>query len=221
MTTSLILALGLLLVIAPAGYLAYRQHKATERNSRATALEENLESGIKETVDSDNKEEKEEKRELNRLRPKPEPADKLLSDAAVGVVRIDKIDVLLPIYGDSSDQSLLDGAGMLEGTALPTSEKNSVSVLTGHRGGRNGDQTFMHIDKLAIDDEIKVTTRDEVLYYKVKEQEIIEPTDWSRFTKEEDKSKLILMSCHPYPSDRQRILVKAELSKSISKKQAE
>ncbi|MDU1832547.1 MAG: hypothetical protein E6786_05405 [Finegoldia magna] len=46
--------------------------------------------------------------------------------------------------------------------------------------------------------------------------EIIEPDDWSRFIKEEDKSKLYLMSCHPYPYDSQRLLIKSKLIKSVS-----
>lgn len=69
------------------------------------------------------------------------------------------------------------------------------------------------MDKLEKGDEIKVTTKEETLYYKVIGQEVTEPTGWSKFIREEEKTKLFLMSCHSYPQNYQRLLVKAELVK--------
>lgn len=86
-----------------------------------------------------------------------------------------------------------------------------VSVIAGHRGGYNGEQTFLNVDKLNNNDEIKVTIKDKELLYKVVDKKIIESTDWSHFTKEEDQSKLILLSCHPYPQNHQRILIISKL----------
>ncbi|MFX4065423.1 class C sortase [Enterococcus faecalis] len=142
---------------------------------------------------------------------KDEIAEEYLS--AIGVVRVDKIGVVLPILENASNQSLLEGAGIVEGTDLPSSKENIITVLAGHRGGGNEEQTFLNIDKLEKGDEIKVTTKEETLYYEVVGQEVIEPTDWSKFTREEGKTKLFLMSCHPYPKNYQRLLVKAELIK--------
>ncbi len=59
--------------------------------------------------------------------------------------------------------------------------------------------------------QITITTDKEILHYKVFEQEVIEPTDWSKFIREDGKSNLFLMSCHPYPKNNQRLIVKAEL----------
>lgn len=131
---------------------------------------------------------------------------------AVAYIEIEKIGLVLPIFEGTSDDALRAGVGILEDTDHPTDVKNSISVIAGHRGGYNGEQTFLNIDKLDRGDIIKVTTGQGVLNYRVVGQEIIEPTDWSKFTREKDKSKLILISCHPYPTNRQRILVKAELA---------
>lgn len=141
-------------------------------------------------------------------------ADKI-SSSALGVIRIDKIGVAIPIFDNANNKSLKEGAGIVEGTDLPSSKENTITVLAGHRGGRNENQSFLNIHKLEQGDEIKTTTKEEILYYKVTEQEIIEPTDWSKFTKEEGKTKLFLMSCHPYPQNYQRLLVKAELIRDI------
>lgn len=136
-----------------------------------------------------------------------------IPSSAIGVIRIDKIEVVLPIMKNAGEYSLTKGAGLLEDTDLPSSKENTITVLAGHRGGRNEAQTFLNIDKLETGDEIKITTREETLYYEVVGQEVIEPTDWSKFTREKGKTKLFLMSCHPYPENYQRLLVKAELVK--------
>ena len=137
--------------------------------------------------------------------------DRISNNQARGVIRINKLGVLAEIYNNTESETLLKGVGVIETTDLPSSKPGTISALAGHRGGRNEKLLFFKIDKLEAGDEIQVTTKDEVLVYKVVEQEIIEANDWSKFTSEADKSKLILMACHPYPSNYQRILVKAEL----------
>ncbi|MBS5777462.1 MAG: class C sortase [Finegoldia magna] len=137
-----------------------------------------------------------------------------IKDTAIGVLRIDKIGVITPISDNTSEQSLLEGSGIVEDTDIPTSEGNTITVLAGHRGGINETQSFLNIDKLENGDKLKITTREEELYYKVVDKEVIEPTDWSKFTREEGKTKLFLMACHPYPKNDKRLLVKAELVKN-------
>ncbi|MDY6044746.1 MAG: class C sortase [Peptoniphilus sp.] len=136
---------------------------------------------------------------------------------AIGVIRIDKIGALLRIFDNTSKEALLDGVGVVETTDFPSSEKNTISVLAGHRGSARGLRYFLDIGKLETGDEIKVTTRDEILYYRIVGDEVVEPTDWSKFTREEDKTKLFLMACHPYPKNDKRLLVKSELVESVKK----
>ena len=134
-----------------------------------------------------------------------------LDDSVVGVLRIDKINIVLPIFKDINKKNLSKGVGILETTDQITLEKNKITVLAGHRGGKNNTSLFFNIDKLEINDEIKITTRENIFYYKVTGQEIIKSNDWSKFIREETKTKLFLMSCHPYPKNYQRLLIKAEL----------
>lgn len=186
--------LGLLLVVFSVSFLVYQKNQLESKKEDAIHLEKVL---AQENVAEKGMEQNE--------------ASDEISASAVGVVRIDKLGVVLPILANTSDQALLDGVGVIESTDLPSSDENTITVLAGHRGGRGEDQTFLNINKLQNDDEIKITTREKVLRYKVVGQEIIAPTDWSKFTREEGKTKLILMSCHPYPQNYQRLLVKAEL----------
>lgn len=186
--------LGLLLVVFSVSFLVYQKNQLESKKEDAIHLEKAL---AQENVAEKGMEQNE--------------ASDEISASAVGVVRIDKLGVVLPILANTSEQALLDGVGVIESTDLPSSDENTITVLAGHRGGRGEDQTFLNINKLQNDDEIKITTREKVLRYKVVGQEIIAPTDWSKFTREEGKTKLILMSCHPYPQNYQRLLVKAEL----------
>lgn len=186
--------LGLLLVVFSVSFLVYQKNQLESKKEDAIHLEKVL---AQENVAEKGMEQNE--------------ASDEISASAVGVVRIDKLGVVLPILANTSEQALLDGVGVIESTDLPSSDENTITVLAGHRGGRGEDQTFLNINKLQNDDEIKITTREKVLRYKVVGQEIIAPTDWSKFTREEGKTKLILMSCHPYPQNYQRLLVKAEL----------
>lgn len=137
--------------------------------------------------------------------------DAITYENALGVIRIDKIDVVLPIFDNTSKKNLLLGVGVVKTTDPPSTEKNTITVLAGHRGSGKGLDFFLHINKLEPGDEIKITTRKQVLYYKVMGDEVVEPDDWSRFIREEDKTKLYLMSCHPYPKNNKRLLVKTEL----------
>ena len=137
--------------------------------------------------------------------------DDIQSDKAIAVLRIDKLNLLAQVFDNTESGSLYDGVGVIESTDFPSSKPGTTCAIAGHRGGVNEELSFLNIDKLEVGDEIKITTKDEVLLYKVTDSEIIEPDDWSKFTREEDRSKLILMTCHSYPTDKQRLLVYSEL----------
>lgn len=142
--------------------------------------------------------------------PEPKEERSFLPNT-LGFLEIEKLEVTLPIFPDATRKSLRDGVGVIETTDAPSSEMNTTSAIAGHRGGYNAKQTFFKIDTLKSGDLIKVITADGELVYAVTGSEVIEPTDWSKFGREEDKSKLILMTCHPYPVNNKRLLVYSEL----------
>lgn len=194
----ILIYLGTVLIFSSLVFILYQQNRIADEKRNAIELEKQLEQI------SSNKEDK------NTYAFPKIQADEIQS-SAIGVLRVDKLKIVLPIFEDASNESLLEGVGVVQKTDLPSSKLNTITVLAGHRGGRNENQTFINIDELENGDEIKITTKTDVLQYKVVGQEIIQPTDWSRFIRETDKTKLFLMSCHPYPQNYQRLLVKAEL----------
>lgn len=202
--------LGALLIICSALWIF--SIKQNENKKRANALE--AEKQFEQSISLDEK--KDESQEDVNITPDDieeddVERDDIKSDKAIGVLRIDKLNLLAQVFDNTESGSLYDGVGVIESTDLPSSKPGTTCAIAGHRGGVNEELSFLNIDKLEIGDEIKITTKDEVLLYKVTGSEIIEPDDWSKFTIEEDKSKLVLMTCHPYPTDKERLLVYSEI----------
>lgn len=196
--------LGILLVIGSLGYIGYTFTRVHERKH---AIEQSKEQFVKMSEVSL------ESHQVDETESQQEQQLKKYENA-IGYIEIAKLDIILPIFEGTGSQELRDGVGVVEGTSNPTGEKNTVSVIAGHRGGYNGAQTFLHIDQLEKGDEIKVTTKEKELIYHVTGQEVIESTDWTKFTKEKDETKLILLSCHPYPKNTDRILIYSKLAET-------
>lgn len=208
----ILIIIGVLLIISSAIWLGAIKIKENRMRQEALELEREfqnkaLDKKIEEPLDSS-----EELEEIST--DESIERDEITTGNAIGVIRIDKIAVLAQIFDNDRQDTLLKGVGVIETTDLPSSSLGTCSAIAGHRGGVNEDLSFLHIDQLENGDEVKVTTKDEVLVYKVTGSEVIEPDDWSKFIRDENKSRLILMACHPYPKNDKRILIYTELEKS-------
>ncbi|WP_296256624.1 class C sortase [uncultured Ezakiella sp.] len=202
--------IGLVFILAGMSVIGYQKLRLSNRNKAAKDLEGKMRARAivnkKPEVLYFNED------DIKEVEIVEAPEEDLLEkEDALAVIRIDKLDILLPIYPSTREKYLRDGVGIIETTDKPVSEAGTTCALAGHRGGYNEDDSFLHIDKLEEGDEIKITSAEEVLTYKVYEKEIIKPDDWSKFNREEEKTKLVLMTCHPYPYDYERLLVKAYL----------
>lgn len=145
----MIIYTDLALISLSVGFLIYQNNRFESKKEEAIKLETLL------TTENKEAEKKNENTSITSISDteKDEITEEYLS--AIGVVRVDKIGVVLPILEDASNQSLLEGAGIVEGTDLPSSKENIISVLAGHRGGRNEEQTFLNIDKLEKGAQVK------------------------------------------------------------------
>lgn len=189
------LGVSLLLIGAAIPVKVYFKNRAQKKE--AVKLEEQMLSGKPQEKSAD----------------AADTGDAITYDNALGVIRIDKIGAVYPIFDNTNKKTLLLGVGVVGTTDPPSTKRNTLTVLAGHRGSGRGLDYFLHIGKLEPGDEIKITIRKEILHYRVVGDEVVEPNDWSRFIREEDKTKLYLMSCHPYPKNNKRLLVKADLVK--------
>ena len=126
----------------------------------------------------------------------------------MGYVKIQKIDVLLPIYHGTEESILQTSIGHLEESSLPVGGMNTHSMLSGHRGLPSA-RLFTDLDKLREGDTFTMTILNETLTYEVDHIWIVEPTDMSHLLIEDGKDYCTLITCTPYGINTHRLLVRA------------
>ena len=94
----------------------------------------------------------------------------------IGYIKIDKINVELPIFHTTSDKVLNAGVGHLEGTSLPVGGENTHCVLSAHRG-LPGAKLFTDLDRIEFKDTFTITILNEVFTYQVDQVKVITPDE--------------------------------------------
>ena len=126
----------------------------------------------------------------------------------MGYIKIQKIDVMLPIYHGIDESILQTSIGHLEESSLPVGGMNTHSMLSGHRGLPSA-RLFTDLDKLREGDTFTMTILNETLTYEVDHIWIVEPSDMSHLTIEDGKDYCTLITCTPYGINTHRLLVRA------------
>lgn len=124
-------------------------------------------------------------------------------------LRIPAIDLDLPVYHGTTEQTLLRGIGHLEGTSLPVGGKGTRSVLTGHRGLANATM-FTNLDKVGEGDRFSVELLGEVLTYETKSVVVVEPDETEEIRPVPGEDLMTLVTCTPLGLNTHRILVTGE-----------
>lgn len=134
----------------------------------------------------------------------------LLTDSGVMArIQIPSIDVDLPIYHGTSDETLRRGAGHLQGTSLPVGGESTRSVITAHRGLPEA-MMFTDLDRVEVGDLFTVTTFGEVLTYRVVDTAVVDPADTATLRQEAGRDLVTLVTCTPLGINTHRILVTGE-----------
>ncbi|QPK80747.1 class C sortase [Schaalia sp. ZJ405] len=127
----------------------------------------------------------------------------------MGRIRIPSIDVDLPIYHGTSEQTLLIGAGHLEGTSLPVGGDSTRTVITAHRGLPES-TLFNNLDKVKKGDTFTLEVFGEVLTYRVFSMKVVQPEDSEEVLVERGRDLATLITCTPLGVNSHRILVTGE-----------
>lgn len=144
------------------------------------------------------------------LKSAAENYDSLLNirgDGIMGYVEIPKIDVNLPIYHGTSDDSLDRGVGHLLGSSLPVGGETSHTVLTAH-SGLAGQRLFSDLDKLECGDTFYIRTLNETMAYMVLEINTVFPEDTSKLAIMPGHDVCTLVTCTPYGVNTHRLMVR-------------
>lgn len=124
-------------------------------------------------------------------------------------LRVPSIDLDLPIFHGTDDDTLLRGLGHLEGTSLPVGGASTRSVITGHRGLANAEM-FTNLDRVEKGDVFTLETFGEVLTYSVRDIAVVAPEDTETLHQVAGEDLVTLITCTPLGVNTHRILVTGE-----------
>lgn len=132
---------------------------------------------------------------------------KELLPAPIAILEIPKIDLKIQVYPISNDIALEEGAGVLEGTSLPSGGKGNHSVITGHRGLSLG-QMFTDLPNLKVKEHFYVTILGEIHAYEIDQIKTVRPDDLTHFDRSISKDYVTLVTCTPLGINSHRLLVR-------------
>ena len=135
----------------------------------------------------------------------------------MGYLKIDKINVELPIYHGTSDEVLGFGVGHFEGSSLPVGGENTHSVMSAHRGLPSV-KLFSDLDRLELGDTFQIVVLDQVLTYQVDQIKTVLPDEVSDLQIVEGEDYCTLFTCTPYGINTHRLLVRGVRIETIAEK---
>ena len=125
----------------------------------------------------------------------------------IGYVDIPSLDVYLPIYHGTSEETLARAAGHLEMTSIPIGGESTHAVISAH-SAFPGKTFFDYLTDMQEGDEFYIHLLDKTLKYEVDQISVVLPeeTKLLRITKGEDH--VTLVTCTPYSINSHRLLVR-------------
>ena len=130
---------------------------------------------------------------------------------AMGILRIPKINVEVPVLEGTDDLILNRGVGHVTGTANPG--ENGNVAIAGHRDG-----FFRGLKDVAVGDKIELVTLQRTDDYVIDRITIVERTDVS-VLQQRPQSSLTLITCYPFyfvGSAPQRYIVQASILRPVA-----
>lgn len=125
----------------------------------------------------------------------------------MGMLRIPKINVHLPIRHGTDTAVLQDGVGHIEGTSLPIGGPNTHCALSGHTGLPSA-RLLTDLDRLTVGDYFVLEILGEELYYQVDQINVVLPNQSSYLQIVPDMDLCTLVTCTPYGVNSHRLLVR-------------
>ena len=130
-------------------------------------------------------------------------------DGIMGYVEIPKIDVKLPIYHGTNNDSLERGIGHLLGSSLPIGGADTHSILTAH-SGMASQKMFSDLPQLKVGDVFYLKVLGETLAYQVDQIHTVLPHDTTCLGIEQGEDLCTLVTCTPFGVNTHRLLVRGE-----------
>lgn len=129
------------------------------------------------------------------------------NDGMMGYIDIPVIDIEIPIYHYTNEDTLKKGAGHLFGSSLPVGGKGTHCVLSAHRGLPSA-KLFSELNLVETGDAFYIHVLGKTLKYEVDQTMVVEPYQTESLAVSEGKDLVTLVTCTPYGVNTQRLLVR-------------
>lgn len=130
----------------------------------------------------------------------------LAFDDVMAYIEIPAINVYLPIYHGTEEETLFRGVGHLENTSLPAGGESTHAVLSAHCGLPSA-RLFTDLNLLREGNIFRIHVLDEKLTYQVYDIETVNPDDRSSLFIQKGEDLVTLITCTPYGKNTHRLLV--------------
>ncbi len=131
-------------------------------------------------------------------------------------VQVPSVEIDLPVYATSSEENLLKGAALLEGTSLPVGGSGTSAAITAHSGMVTASM-FDRLPEVELSDIIVIDVLGQTLAYSVVDQIVDTPEDGLEHLRAQPgRDLLTLVTCTPYGVNTHRLLVIAERADTTS-----
>lgn len=141
------------------------------------------------------------------------PAEEASVITGIGILKIEKIDLELPVVDGVSSRKLKVALGRVFQTAKIGDIGNAV--IAGHRSYRYG-QYLNRLGELAIGDVIEYQSKEGALMrFEVYDIRTIQPDDQSAFKQPKDSKEITLYTCTPIRVASHRLLIHAKIIEII------
>lgn len=124
-------------------------------------------------------------------------------------IRVPSVQIDLPVYHGTSEQTLSHGVGHLYGSALPVGGPDTHAVLTGHTGITTA-TLFDNLIDVVDGDLLLVDVLGDTLAYRVDQIRVVLPHEVGALHVRADADLLTLITCTPYGVNTHRLLVTGE-----------
>ncbi len=134
----------------------------------------------------------------------------IMGNGMIGCISVPDEGILLPIYHGMGEESMMSGAGHLEGSSFPISGESVHSVIVGHRALATA-RMFFDLGRVKTGEKFTVYVLNTSCTYQVNGIETVKPGDVRSLFVQEGKNLCSLVTCTPYGSESHRLLIHGEL----------
>lgn len=128
-------------------------------------------------------------------------------NGVMGYLEIPDIQVSLPIYHGTGEETLSRGLGHMPQSAFPIGGEGNHAAIVGHTGLPSA-KMLDDLVKLETGDAFSVTVLDQTLYYCVDQILVVEPNDSQALLPVAGEDYCTIVTCTPYGVNSHRLLVR-------------